>query len=306
MTGVRRLASFASCWGLALVLAATPAAAQMPDLSQMNGRSLPAPDAPVGSATVRVMRQTLGNNVVGQEVTLTDAAGAAIGTRATDDGGRATFDGLRPGTDVHGRRNRLGRAADLAAVHAAGVGRCPRRARSPVSAPPASRRAAAPSPRQAGAGRQHHARHAVADDRRAGRRVRRGLRPRRSGEHHRRPGLAAGAHRLHAAGRRTGHRGPRRRDQRRARRRPDRREGAAPVRPDLGAVRLPAAERHRPRRHRPGLSGRRADEQRHRAAARHDQRRGRRRAPAPRHAARRPRLRRGVDRRRSGRRRRSR
>ena len=81
-----------------LCLSAAPAAAQMPDLSQMNGRSLPAPDAPVGTATVRVMRQTIGNNVVGQAVTLTDGAGATIGPRSTDDGGRAAFDGLRPGT----------------------------------------------------------------------------------------------------------------------------------------------------------------------------------------------------------------
>jgi hypothetical protein len=90
---VGRLAALA----LSAALLASPAAAQMPDLSQMNGRSLPAPDAPAGSATVRVMRQTLGNNVVGQEVTLTDAGGATIGTGKTDDGGRATFDGLRPG-----------------------------------------------------------------------------------------------------------------------------------------------------------------------------------------------------------------
>jgi hypothetical protein len=89
------------CGGLlAVTLVGLPgrASAQMPDLSQMNGRSLPAPDAPAGSATVRVMRQTLGNNVVGQAVTLTDAAGATIGPRTTDDGGRAAFDGLRPGT----------------------------------------------------------------------------------------------------------------------------------------------------------------------------------------------------------------
>ncbi len=94
--------SFASlrCVVLALTLAGLPAtaAAQMPDLSQMHGRSLPAPDAPVGSATVRVMRETLGNNVVGQEVTLTDAAGVTIGTRATDGDGRAAFERLRPGT----------------------------------------------------------------------------------------------------------------------------------------------------------------------------------------------------------------
>jgi hypothetical protein len=80
-----------------LFLSPTPASGQMPDLSQMNGRSLPAPDAPVGSATIRVMRQTLGNNVVGQAVTLTDGAGATIGPRTTDEGGRAAFEGLRPG-----------------------------------------------------------------------------------------------------------------------------------------------------------------------------------------------------------------
>jgi hypothetical protein len=93
---------FAWLWGgvLALALAGrpAPAAAQMPDLSQMNGRSLPAPEAPAGSASVRVMRETLGNNVVGQDVTLTDANGVTVGTRKTDDAGRATFEGLRPGT----------------------------------------------------------------------------------------------------------------------------------------------------------------------------------------------------------------
>jgi len=100
MTVPRRRASLVALSALlvAWVVAPAPVAAQMPDLSQMNGRSLPAPDAPVGSASVRVMRQTIGNNVVGQEVTLTDAAGATIGTRKTDDAGRATFDGLRPGT----------------------------------------------------------------------------------------------------------------------------------------------------------------------------------------------------------------
>ena len=84
---------------LSVALLASPAAAQMPDLSQMNGRSLPAPDAPAGSATVRVMRETLGNNVVGQEVTLTDANGVDASARARPTtAGRATFDGLRPGT----------------------------------------------------------------------------------------------------------------------------------------------------------------------------------------------------------------
>jgi hypothetical protein len=98
-------------WLLAVLLAGAPlASAQMPDPSQMHGRSLPAPEAPTGSATVRVMRQTIGNNVPGQAVTLLDAAGATIATRTTDEGGRASFDGLRPGTtytavaDVAGER----------------------------------------------------------------------------------------------------------------------------------------------------------------------------------------------------------
>lgn len=95
---VRSGASVALVVAAALTLTASTASAQMPDLSQMNGRSLPAPDAAVGSASVRVMRQTLGNNVVGQSVTLAGADGTAVGTRTTDDGGRATFEGLRPGT----------------------------------------------------------------------------------------------------------------------------------------------------------------------------------------------------------------
>ena len=160
----------------------------MPDLSQMNGRSLPAPDAPVGSATVRVMRETLGNNVVGQEVTLTDANGVSIGTRKTDDAGRATFEGLRPGTAytavavVSGERLvsqpfTQPPSGGVRVVLVAGLGA--------AGAPPSWRTARGRG--ETGRGRQHHARHAVPDDRRAGRRVRRGVRPRRPGQHHRRP-----------------------------------------------------------------------------------------------------------------------
>jgi len=90
------------CFVIALLMAvAAPAAAQMPDLSQMNGRSLPAPDAPVGTATVRLMKQTFGNNVVGQDVTLVDERGTTLGPRKTDESGRASFDGLRVGYTYH-------------------------------------------------------------------------------------------------------------------------------------------------------------------------------------------------------------
>ena len=64
--------------------------AQMPDPSVMNGRSLPAPDAPAGTTSVRVMRERIGNNVPGQDVSLVDASGATIGPRKTDESGRAS------------------------------------------------------------------------------------------------------------------------------------------------------------------------------------------------------------------------
>jgi hypothetical protein len=44
------------------------------------------------------MRERIGNTVPGQDVSLVDAAGTTIGTRKTDESGRATFEGLRPGT----------------------------------------------------------------------------------------------------------------------------------------------------------------------------------------------------------------
>ena len=43
----------------------------MPDPSLIHGRALPAPELPAGTVTVRVVREAIGNNVVGQEVRLT-------------------------------------------------------------------------------------------------------------------------------------------------------------------------------------------------------------------------------------------
>src|SRR6185436_18674088 len=59
---------------LVFVLAfAAPAAAQiaMPDPSAINGKALPAGDLQTGTITVRVVRESVGNNIVGQQVTLT-------------------------------------------------------------------------------------------------------------------------------------------------------------------------------------------------------------------------------------------
>lgn len=65
----------------------------MPDPSQIHGRAIPAPELPNGTVTVRVVREALGNNIVGQEVRLT-APGPTTRTVKTDDQGRATFAGL--------------------------------------------------------------------------------------------------------------------------------------------------------------------------------------------------------------------
>jgi hypothetical protein len=83
---------------LAGILALTgPVRAQMPDIRQMNGVPLPSTDLPDGSVSVRVVRQALGNNVVGAPVTL--AAGATQ-TVSTDAGGRAIFSGVAAGAAV--------------------------------------------------------------------------------------------------------------------------------------------------------------------------------------------------------------
>ncbi|BCS33255.1 hypothetical protein TBR22_A24820 [Luteitalea sp. TBR-22] len=81
---------------LILSTASGPAAAQqMPDLRQMNGMALPSQDLPDGSVSVRVLRQTMGNNAVGVEVSV---SGDGVTDKApTDESGRAIFAGLGAG-----------------------------------------------------------------------------------------------------------------------------------------------------------------------------------------------------------------
>ena len=40
----------------------------MPDPSVINGKALPAGDLQTGTITVRVVRESIGNNIVGQQV----------------------------------------------------------------------------------------------------------------------------------------------------------------------------------------------------------------------------------------------
>jgi hypothetical protein len=82
------------------ILAAVSAHAQvnMPDPSAIAGQPLPAPELPNAAVSVRVVRERMGNNVAGHDVTLN--VGSTPRTAKTDAQGRAQFDGIPPGTVV--------------------------------------------------------------------------------------------------------------------------------------------------------------------------------------------------------------
>jgi hypothetical protein len=93
---VRRAAAI-ELLALALLVSAATASAQinMPDPSLIAGKAIPATDLATGTITVRVVREAIGNNVVGQEVRVT--IGDSVKTSRTDAQGRAEFTGLTPG-----------------------------------------------------------------------------------------------------------------------------------------------------------------------------------------------------------------
>jgi hypothetical protein len=85
---------------LLLVFAASAAAqVAMPDPSMINGKALPAGDLQTGTITVRVVRESVGNNVVGQQVTMT--VNGESKKAVTDEQGRAEFKGLPAGANGH-------------------------------------------------------------------------------------------------------------------------------------------------------------------------------------------------------------
>lgn len=89
----------AACLAVVLILAAAaPSLAQMPDPTSMSGLSMPAPELPDGSVTVRVVKGDISNNLVGVVVEL-QGAGQALAEKTGADG-RATFSGLVAGTTV--------------------------------------------------------------------------------------------------------------------------------------------------------------------------------------------------------------
>ena len=89
------VAGLKACGYVVLMLALT--AQQMPDPSLINGKALPAPELPNATITVRVVRESIGNNVSGQPVTLT--TGGRARTVSTDEQGRAQFTNLPAGLE---------------------------------------------------------------------------------------------------------------------------------------------------------------------------------------------------------------
>lgn len=95
MSGIRFAATLCATLALAAMSPAIARAQQMPDLRQMNGMALPSQELPDGAVSVRVVKQALGNNVVGATVTVT---GDGVTDQApTDESGRAIFAGLGAG-----------------------------------------------------------------------------------------------------------------------------------------------------------------------------------------------------------------
>jgi hypothetical protein len=81
-----------------LVARDAPAQVNMPDPSQIAGRALPAPELPNGAVSVRLVRESIGNNITGHEVTV--VAGDAKRTGTTDESGRAQIAGLPAGVSA--------------------------------------------------------------------------------------------------------------------------------------------------------------------------------------------------------------
>ncbi len=87
--------------GLLTCFAPAVVRAQMPDPRMMHGQAIPAGELPAGTVTVRVVRETLANNVPGIDVELHGAGDMRRATTGLD--GRAEFTGLPAGARVHVR-----------------------------------------------------------------------------------------------------------------------------------------------------------------------------------------------------------
>jgi hypothetical protein len=107
---------------IAAMIAFAPAAfaQQMPDPSQIHGKAIPAPELGNSIVTVRVVRQTIANNVPQQQVKITQ--GSVSRTAITDEQGRAEFKDLPAGSSWRAETTVDGEAltSDAFTVPAAG------------------------------------------------------------------------------------------------------------------------------------------------------------------------------------------
>lgn len=78
----------------------------MPDPSAIHGQAIPAAELADGTVTVRVVREAIGNNITGQEVSLTSEGRTR--TVTTDDQGRAEFTNLPIGAQATAQANVTG------------------------------------------------------------------------------------------------------------------------------------------------------------------------------------------------------
>jgi hypothetical protein len=118
---VRRFGWFVGSVVLVLGFAGSAfAQINMPDPSIINGKAIPAGELQTGTVTVRVVREALGNNVVGQQVILT--VNGETKKAVTDEQGRAEFKGLPAGTNAEAAANVKGEAlkSDAFAVPSSG------------------------------------------------------------------------------------------------------------------------------------------------------------------------------------------
>lgn len=98
MAGTRRRAACAALFFAACVgLAAPTTAQQMPDPSMIHGKALPGPELADGTVTVRVVRESIGNDLPGQQVRA--VVGPVTRTATTDAQGRAEFTDLPKGQE---------------------------------------------------------------------------------------------------------------------------------------------------------------------------------------------------------------
>ena len=87
------------CIAGAVLVAASPSGAQMPDPRMMSGQIMPAPELAAGTITVRIIRQAIMNVIPGVDVELHGAGDVRHATSGSD--GRAVFTSVPAGAHVH-------------------------------------------------------------------------------------------------------------------------------------------------------------------------------------------------------------